>query len=116
MDNETYNKIQKEIKRFQEQLHQIARDVDGNFEEGQKPFGIILMNGDNEGCTTQILSTPSIATKMVLTLLETHPEIIEEIKRIQTLAKLERLANLFEAILPDDDDEENEEEEEECEE
>lgn len=116
MDNETYNKIQEEIKRFQEQLHQIARDVNGNFEEGQKPFGIILMNGDNEGCTTQVLSTTKIAAMMILQLLRNRPEIAQEIKRIQTLAKLERLANLFEAILPDDDDEENEEEEEECEE
>lgn len=111
MDNETYNKIKEEIKRIQEQFHQIARDVDGNFEEGQKPFGIILMNGDNEGCTTQVLSTPKIAAMMILQLLNNRPEIAQEIKRIQAIAKLERLASFIDAILPDDDKDEDEEDE-----
>ena len=104
MDNETYNKIQEEIKRIQEQLHQIARDVNGNFEEGQKPFGIILMNGDNEGCTTQVLSTPKIAALMIIQLLSNRPEIAQEIKRIQALQNLERLESFLNAMLPDDKD------------
>lgn len=117
MDELTYNKIQKTLSNIENKLHQLGRDVGHQPIEAEKAFGVIFLKGDNEGCTTQILSTPTIAAKMILQCISNHPEVAQEIKRIQTLQKLERLESFFEAMIPDDDDDDNDDkEEEECEE
>lgn len=105
MDELTYNKIQETLTEVENRLHQLGRDIGHQPIETEKAFGVIFLKGDNKGCTTQVLSTPTIAAKMILQCISNNPEVAQEIKRIQTLQKLERLTNLFEAILPDDDDE-----------
>lgn len=107
MDNETYNKIQETLGNIENQLHQLGRDVKCQPIEAEKAFGVIFLKGDNKGCTTQILSTPKIASKMILQCISNHPEIAQEIKRIQTLQKLERLASFLDAITPDDEDDDD---------
>ena len=66
MDELTYKKIQETLSNIESQLHQLGRDVKYQPIEAEKAFGVIFLKGDNEGCTTQVLSTPTIAAKMIL--------------------------------------------------
>ena len=113
MDELTYNKIQETLSSIENQLREVGRDVGHQPIEKEKAFGVIFLKGDNKGCITQILSTPTIVAKMILQCINNHPEVAQEIKRIQAITKLERLANLVKNMFPDDDNEDNKDEEEE---
>ena len=110
MDELTYNKIQETLTEVENRLYQMSKDIGHQPIEKEKVFGFIFIHGDDKGCTTQIVSPAPIAAMMILQLLSNRPEIAQEIKRIQALQKLERLANFLDAMIPDDDNDDEEDE------